>query len=175
MSENWIERQLADVVGLDKGVTYASADYSDVHEGLPFFTIKCVQKGGGFNWSGVKFYSGPFFPNQALKCGDVLLALTDLTRAGDIIGSPIAVPNFPGADTVLASMDLCRLRPITDQIDTTFLYYRLMLADVRAFMLAHSAGSTVLHLETKSLPSLKFYKGRTKSETLERRLKTVTP
>ena len=93
MSDAWIERQLVDIVGLDKGVTYASSDYSDVNEGLPFFTIKCVQKGGGFNWSGVKFYSGPFLPNQALKCGDILLALT-------------ATSPEPG--TSLAVQSLCR-------------------------------------------------------------------
>jgi type I restriction enzyme S subunit len=155
MFDRWQETTLGAEIQLVKGVTYASADYTSAALGFPFLTIKCVQKGGGFSTEGLKYFRGGYQPEQTLSAGDLLIALTDLTRAGDIVGSPVTVPDFNGA-IALPSMDLAILRRTSSNVDLRFLYYRLMLHDARRFMLAHAAGTTVLHLESKAVPKFPF-------------------
>ena len=156
MSEKWQPRTLGESVRITKGITYASSDYAKGDDGEVFLTIKCFAKGGGFNLEGIKYYKGTYAVEQEVRPGDLLIAKTDLTRDGDIVGSPMVAPDFGGERKVLPSMDLSVLRPIDDQIDIRFLFYRMMLGDARRYMWAHSAGSTVLHLETKALPKLAF-------------------
>ncbi|MHB8252797.1 MAG: restriction endonuclease subunit S domain-containing protein [Acidiferrobacter sp.] len=137
-----------------KGINYKSDDYGDEHSGHPFITIKCFVKGGGYQPTGIKFYDGFSTKADQLSAGDILFSVTDLTRAGDIVGSPLRVPDFGGVKPPLASMDCMRVEPVADRCDKGFLYHRLMLSDVRRQMVAYSAGSTVLHLDTKKVPSI---------------------
>ena len=156
MIEVWAPKTIGECVKITKGVTYASSDYASEDDGHVFLTIKCFSKGGGFNSEGVKYFRGIYAPDQEIEPGELLVAKTDLTRDGDIIGSPMIAPDFGGGRKVLPSMDLSVLRPLSTETDRQFLFYRLMLGDARRFMWAHSAGSTVLHLESKSLPKFKF-------------------
>jgi len=156
MSEAWQPRTVGESVRITKGVTYASSDYASEDDGHVFLTIKCFAKGGGFNTEGVKYFRGVYLPEQEIAPGELLIAKTDLTRDGDIIGSPMIAPDFGEGKKALPSMDLSVLRTMDGNTDLRFLFYRLMLGDARRFMWAHSAGSTVLHLESKAFPKFTF-------------------
>lgn len=151
---DWIATTLGNVSTQRKGISYASEDYCLEESGHPFITIKCFAKGGGYQADGIKYYGGPSTKLDQLSSGDILFAVTDLTRAGDIVGSPLVVPTFRSDLTALASMDCMRITPIAEQCDRSFLYYLLMLPSVRNRMVALSAGSTVLHLDTKKVRSI---------------------
>lgn len=153
MSE-WQSVTLGFLATLRKGINYTSEDYGSRHSGHPFLTIKCFVKGGGYEPTGIKFYDGFSTKADHLCAGDILFSVTDLTRAGDIVGSPLKVPDFGGVKPPLASMDCMRIEPVAGRCDKTFLYHRLMLADIRRQMVAYSAGSTVLHLDTKKVPDI---------------------
>ena len=156
MNSSWTETTLGEGIEFTNGVSYVSEDYAIDQNGHFFLTIKCFEKGGGFSWEGVKYIKGFYLASQVVEPGDLLLANTDLTRAGDIIGSPMIVPDLGEKRLILPSMDVSVLRTSDKKTNLVFLYYRLMQPDARHYMLAHSAGSTVLHLETKSLPKYKF-------------------
>jgi len=153
MSE-WKDRTLGDLSTQRKGINYKSEDYGDEHSGHPFITIKCFVKGGGYEPTGIKFYDGFSTKADHLSPGDLLFSVTDLTRAGDIVGSPLRVPDFGSTKPALASMDCMRIEPIANRCNKRFLYHRLMLSDVRRQMIAYAAGSTVLHLDTKKVPCI---------------------
>lgn len=153
MSE-WKALTLGHLSTQRKGINYKSEDYGDEHSGHPFITIKCFVKGGGYEPTGIKFYDGFSTKADHLSPGDLLFSVTDLTRAGDIVGSPLRVPNFGSTKPALASMDCMRIEPIANRCNKRFLYHRLMLSDVRRQMVAYAAGSTVLHLDTKKVPSI---------------------
>lgn len=148
----WRTVSLGSISFQRKGINYKSDDYSNSEDGHPFVTIKCFVKGGGYEPTGIKFYKGFSTKADQLAPGDLLYAVTDLTRAGDIVGSPLRVPEFGSAKPALASMDCMRIEPDASQCDKRFMYHLLMLADVRGKMVAYSAGSTVLHLDTKRVP-----------------------
>lgn len=153
MSE-WRSAALGQISTQRKGINYKSEDYGDQESGHPFLTIKCFIKGGGYEPTGIKFYDGISTKGDHLHVGDILFSVTDLTRAGDIVGSPLKVPDFGGKKPALASMDCMRIEPILERCDRDFLFHRLMLSDVRRQMIACSAGSTVLHLDTKKVPTI---------------------
>jgi|JFJP01.1.fsa_nt_gi Restriction endonuclease S subunits len=153
--EGWTRKSLGSFTQFIKGITYASEDYCKEDEGAIFLTIKCVSKAGGFKPEGIKYYRGVIHENEKLKEGDILISNTDLTRDGDIVGCPIMVP-FLGANEVTMSMDLSKLVIDSFQIDSKFLYYKLMTDKVRRFMQDHASGSTVLHLQTKAVPTLEL-------------------
>ena len=126
MSE-WKSVNFNDISKQKKGINYKSEDYSDEDLGHPFITIKCFQKGGGYDPTGIKFYDGFCTKSDHLNPGDILFSVTDLTRAGDIVGSPLRVPDFRSDKPALASMDCMLIEPITDKCDKAFLYHRMML------------------------------------------------
>ncbi len=153
MSE-WYNVSLGSISTQKKGINYKSDDYVNRDTGHPFITIKCFIKGGGYDATGLKFYGGFSTNADHLNVGDVVFAVTDLTRAGDIVGSPLRVPNFGGGKSAVASMDCMQIDPIESKCDIRFLYHRMMLPDVRRQMVAFSAGSTVLHLDIKKVPQI---------------------
>jgi type I restriction enzyme, S subunit len=152
--EGWVSSKLKDVSVLTKGLTYASSDYSDEQNGLPFLTLKSISKDGGYSPVGLKFYKGEYREHHALNIGDVLFANTDLTRNGDVVGSPLFFDGFGFAETTLYSMDLSKLKVDPQKLHSKFLYYLLMTHGVKRYMVNSSAGSTVLHLDTNRVKEL---------------------
>lgn len=145
--------ELGDVVDVAKGISYRSSDYTDADGGLPFINLKCVGRGGGFRYDGIKYYAGTPKADQYVDPGDILIANTDLTQNREVIGSPIVIPDIGGVSCF--SLDLSKLkikRP--DMVDGRWLFYYLKSAKARSYMISHSNGSTVSHLNTKSVPKM---------------------
>ena len=159
----WKKTSFGEIATLVKGVSYASEDYCGPDQGAIFLTIKCVSKAGGFKPEGIKYFKGKVADSQELHAGDLLIANTDLTRAGDIVGAPIVVPSLNG-ETITMSMDLSKVVEDDRKIDRQFLYFMLMTDSVRRFMKDHSSGSTVLHLQTRAVPTLEIGIPNKKSE-----------
>lgn len=146
---------LGDVVDIIKGISYRSSEYSSSDDGVAFINLKSVARGGGYNPDGVKYYAGQIKANQYVEAGDILIANTDLTQNREIIGSPIIMPNIDRK--ACFSLDLSKIvikKP--DVIYPKYLFYYLKSPLAREFMLAHSNGSTVMHLSIKSVPNMEI-------------------
>jgi type I restriction enzyme S subunit len=154
--EGWKRVTLKEVARLYKGVTYKSEDYCGDAEGYIFINLKCIAKSGGFKREGIKYIKGKVLEFQRLSPDDLLIANTDLTRDGDIVGCPILVPKFDIRNEITMSMDLSKLDIHPERIDKLFLYYILMTPLARKFMKERSRGSTVLHLQTRLVPTFTF-------------------
>jgi type I restriction enzyme S subunit len=174
MSE-WRSFQLGELASFRKGINYTSSDYGDRDSGRPFITIKSFVKGGGYEPNGLKYINGEFGNLDQLLAGDVLFSVTDLTRAGDIVGSPLQVPCFSDNSYFVASMDCMKIEPRRDVCDRDFLFQRMMLSDIRRQMVGYSAGSTVLHLDTKKVPLISacFPKSVKEQQKIARVLQTI--
>ena len=146
---------LGDVVEIIKGISYRSADYSNSENGIAFVNLKSVARGGGYNADGIKYYAGQIKPSQYVEPGDILIANTDLTQNREIIGSPIIMPDI--GRSACFSLDLSKI-VVTDAeiVDHRYLFYYLKSPIVREYMLAHSNGSTVIHLSVKAVPNMEI-------------------
>ena len=156
MPNGWKEFRLGDITTQSKGLTYKSEDYGSRKNGFPFLTLKNVARGGGYSPKGLKFYRGEFKPMHKVDIGDVLFANTDLTRNGDVVGSPLYFDGLGFKIITLFSMDLSKLLVDAAKINSRFLYYLMMTYKLRKFMINLSAGSTALRLDTKSVRNLRI-------------------
>ena len=146
---------LGDVAEIIKGISYRSTDYSDSENGTAFVNLKSVARGGGYNPDGIKYYVGQIKPSQYVKSGDILIANTDLTQNREIIGSPIIMPDM--GRSACFSLDLSKIIVTdTDMVYPRYLFYYLKSPIVREYMLAHSNGSTVMHLSVKAVPNMEI-------------------
>jgi type I restriction enzyme S subunit len=153
LPDGWTQMSFGEVCQLVKGISYSSDQYADSDGGVPFITIKCVSKSGGFKAEGIKYYKGPIRPHELIQTDDLLIANTDLTRAGDIVGCPVRLPDL-ASPRITMSMDLSKVKVNPSVADPGFIYYKLMERPARSFMRENSSGSTVLHLKTSAVPRL---------------------
>ena len=153
-SGEWEEVELGNLVKYSKGFTYKSSDYSDSSSKYGFFTLKSIEKGGGFNKNGLKYLTREVDKKFEVKPGDIIFAITDITRNAEVVGAPVLVPNLNLRFSAI-SMDMIRLDIIAD-VSKEYLFYALKLRDSRCFMRARASGSTVLHLDVKGSKKLKL-------------------
>ena len=59
----WEIKRLGDVVTLHRGRSYRTPDLTD-EGGLPFLNLKCIGRGGGFRYDGMKRYKGEYKTSQ---------------------------------------------------------------------------------------------------------------
>ncbi len=153
--KGWQATLFSEVAKLRKGLTYKSSDYSDKENGMVFLTLKSILRGGGFNYSGIKYYLGKYDTEAVLKAGDLIIANTDITRNAEVVGAPVIVPHLSDKP-VLMSMDLSVIDLDEKKVSKSFFYYLLQDKRARDFMRNQASGSTVLHLKTSNVPKFEF-------------------
>ena len=125
--------------------------------GTALVTLKSFERGGGYRDGGLKPYTGPFDEDQIVAPGEIVIAQTDVTQVGNVVGRPALVPQQSTYDNLVASLDGAIVRIIDkQQIDTSFLYYRMLCRDYARHVKARSTGTTVLHLAKDAVPSFRF-------------------
>ena len=153
--EGWPLARLADHTTVIKGRSYSSAELSASPTAL--VTLKSFERGGGYRRDGLKPYTGPFKEEQVVSNGEIIISQTDVTQAAELIGRPARVVVDTRFERLVASLDVAILRPsIGSYLDREFLFG---LTDNQAFThhaLAHTTGTTVLHLAKNAVPSFEF-------------------
>lgn len=136
--------RLGDLCELVKGRSYKTAELNGDDTAL--VTLKSFHRDGGYAPRGLKSYSGPFKPAQVISPGELIVALTDLTQAADVIGRPAIVPDRGAYSTIVASLDVGIVRPTTQGVTKLWLHELLRTPRYVANAKAQANGSTVLHL-----------------------------
>lgn len=101
--------------------------------------------GGGFQGDKLKYYEGPIPDDYVLQDGDLVVTMTDLSKAGDTLGYPALIPKSLGR-RYLHNQRIGLVEVKEDiEADKRFLFYRLCSDDYRNHILATASGSTVRH------------------------------
>lgn len=140
-----------------KGLTYKSEEYGNEESGKPLLNLKSIARGGGFNRDGVKYYDGDYQDKHIVKNNDLVVACTDITRGGAVVGFPLH-PNVYQDKEMLFTMDLIAIESKNEKFERDFMYYLLKSDWAHNFLFAYSPGTTVLHLDTDGLNRLKIPK-----------------
>lgn len=146
-----------------KGLTYKSEEYGDETSGKPLLNLKTIARGGGFNKDGVKYYDGKYQDKHIVKNTDLVVACTDITRGGAVVGFPLHPEVYQNKE-MLFTMDLIAIESQNDLIERDYLYYLLKSDWAHNFLFAYSPGTTVLHLDTDGLDRLKIPKEPKKNQ-----------
>lgn len=139
---------LGELASVTKGVSYRSADLSDSTTAL--VTLKSFNRAGGYSARGLKEYVGPFKPQQRIVPGEIVVAQTDLTQAADVVGRAVRVPASREHKTLVASLDLAIVRPVTG-IPYEFVLGLMLDGRFREYCRSRTSGTTVLHLASNAI------------------------
>ena len=153
--KGWGLNSLGDYVSLTKGRSYRKVELQESQVAL--ITLKSFMRGGGYRYDGLKPYIGKFNSEQIVKEGDLIIALTDVTQAADVIGKPAIARGSSSHDTLVASLDVGIVRPSEGSDLTREFCYYLMLTDKYASnSLGYTSGTTVLHLNKDAISMFEF-------------------
>ena len=150
MSE-WVESPLGRLAVMRRGVGYTERTLRmRPDQGVPYLNMKSFLKDGGYNRNGLKYFAGRFAEGDVALAGDVLVANTDVTPTGDIIGVPALLPTELQMSGALYSHHVTRIRPAPGLLPQ-FLHFALCLQSSRSAMLRIARGTTVLMLDATAL------------------------
>jgi type I restriction enzyme S subunit len=134
-----------------RGITYSESALRDnPDDGLPYINMKSFLKDGGYNRYGLKYYAGFHTAADITKSDDLLIANTDVTRDGDIIGVPALLPAELLSNGVLFSHHVTRLG-VGTRLSVEYLYYLLCTDEYRRAMKKYARGTTVLMLDMNGI------------------------
>ena len=160
----WTERPLGEIAATRRGIGYTNATMrTRPDEGTPYLNMKSFVKDGGYNREGLKYFAGSYSRGDMALSSDVLIANTDVTPTGDIIGVPALLPPELSATGALFSHHVTRVRP-NPRVVPEFLHFALCSQPARRAMLRIARGTTVLMLDASALKRVPI---RFPSETRE--------
>ena len=139
-------------LSLTKGLSYKSTFLNE--DGPDLIGLGQFVPGGGAKLEGGRTYAGEYRERDVARPGDILIAMTDLTQRGAVLGSPLMVPRSVG-DFCLYTLDAGKLDPDAS-VDARFLYYMLKSRDFRAFAAAHATGTTVRRVRPVDVLAYEF-------------------
>jgi len=153
--EGWNIVQLGQVAAITKGRSYKSTELQPSETAL--VTLKSFARGGGYRSDGLKPFTGSYKPNQEVQEGDVVVALTDVTQAAELIGRPARIATDESFKHLVASLDVAVIRAAENSyVGREFLFGRMATEEFTTHTFSHTSGTTVLHLSKDGIPSFSF-------------------
>ena len=144
--EGWERRKIVELADVFRGKSYRSAELVD-SGGQPFVNLKCIDRYGGFRVSGLKRFRGEHKNHHVTVPGDIVIAVTDMTRDAMIVAQAARVPLTVGYDAIY-SMDLIKAVP-KGGVEAEWFYGMLRYSRFSTVVREYATGATVLHLKPK--------------------------
>jgi len=163
MSSEWSQVKLGNLVNIKHGFAFKGEFFSDTQTSFQLTTPGNFAIGGGFQAGKGKFYSGPVPEDYVLKTGDLLVTMTDLSKAADTLGYAAVVPNSLGTTWLHNQrVGLISIKPDAS-INQGFVHYLMRSPEYRHWVVSTASGSTVKHTSPGricefefSLPPIKY-------------------
>lgn len=151
--EGWEVKSVTDVATLRRGKSYRGADLTN-EGGLPFLSLKCIERGGGFRLDGLKRHKGDYESKRAARPGDIIIAVTDMTQERRLVAHAARVPHF-GEPIAMMSMDLVKAEP-RDDVAKEYLHGIFRFSGFSDEVKQHANGVNVLHLNPQRIEEYEF-------------------
>ncbi len=150
--EGWIDCLLGDHVTFKRGISYKSGDIQDT--GVPFINLNSFSLSGEFKLEGTKYYNGKFKPESKLNPGELVIAITDVTRNADIIGKSFVIPDIFD-ETPLMSCDVASVS--SRKFCNAYLEKLFNSESYHKYIKYYASGTLVLHLDLNGVKWFKTY------------------
>ena len=159
--DNWQVKALGDLIIFERGISYKSKEISE--QGTPMINLNSFHLTGQYKNKGLKYFSGSYENNKSVNVGDLVIAITDVTRNTDIIGKAFTIPNLFDGD-ILISCDVAKVIPLP-LVNVEFLLQLFNSEHYHRYIKHFASGTLVLHLNLDgvnwckiSLPPIKLIK-----------------
>lgn len=145
--EGWDVTELGDVIRYERGISYKSNEITEV--GIPMINLNSFNLSGGYKSEGIKLFAGDYAEKKVVNPGDLVIAITDVTRNADIIGKAFSVPDLFDGD-VLISCDVAKVIP-NEKLSVEFLEQLFNSDHYHSYIKHFASGTLVLHLDLKGV------------------------
>lgn len=152
----WQTVKLGDVVDIKHGFAFQGEYFREAPPGDILVTPGNFLIGGGFNASKLKYYDGPVPEEFALREGDLIVTMTDLSKESDTLGYAAIVPASLGP-RYLHNQRIGRVIITNEErLDKRYLYYLFRSKTYRDEILAGATGTTVKHTSPGRILAFEF-------------------
>lgn len=156
--KGWKVVDLQDISKRRNGYSYKSIDMNEESENT-LLTLKNFNRNGGYNHEAYRRIdiTDRVRAHHYVESRDILLACTDLTQNGDVVGNPIIYFSSGNFKKAIISMDLVKIEP-TNEKYRLYIFHTLENRNFKEYARNNSTGTTVLHLNKKSIDEFKMIK-----------------
>ena len=154
MTMEWKEVLLGELVEIKHGFAFKGEYFAEEKTNDILLTPGNFAIGGGFQWGKLKFYDGPIPSDYILTEGDLVVTMTDLSKAGDTLGYSAIVPS--SEKLLLHNQRIGKIKTKTSSVDEMYLSYQLRTKSYRNEVLASATGSTVKHTSPTKICAYRF-------------------
>lgn len=156
MSSEWIPVKLGDLVEIKHGFAFKGEFFSDQPTKYQLTTPGNFAIGGGFQLGKGKYYNGPIPDDYVLKSGDLLVTMTDLSKAADTLGYAAKVPTEQEV-IWLHNQRVGLVKAKTGAaVSEDFLHYVMRSSEYRHWVVSTATGSTVKHTSPSRICDYEF-------------------
>lgn len=156
-NSEWEETNLGSVVEILRGLSYKGAGLSDSNDvnAIPMINLNSVNEGGGFKYTGTKYYNGEYKERHLIIPGDVVITNTEQGHEHRLIGFSAIIPNSIGPKAIF-SQHIYKLKPKDTRVTSLFINYLLNYSSLRDQVIGATNGSTVNMLSLEGLEKCKI-------------------
>lgn len=150
----WQATTLGKLVNIKHGFAFKGEHIVDKETPNLLLTPGNFAIGGGFQSKRVKYYSGEVPPNFILEPGELIVTMTDLSKAADTLGYAAIVPS--SALQMLHNQRIGRVFVNSSNADRSFIHWVMRTPAYRNEILANYTGSTVKHTSPSKILAYEF-------------------
>lgn len=155
-SPDWPLVRLDAHTNAERGLSYKGSGLAEESEGVPMHNLNSIYEGGGYKYSGIKWYTGEYKERHILRPGDLIVANTEQGHEFRLIGFPAMVPDSYGPIGIfsqhLYKLSILPGSPLTPE----FLFHLICSSRVREQVVGATNGSTVNMLAIDGLQATQF-------------------
>jgi type I restriction enzyme S subunit len=138
--------RLGDYFRFEKGLGY-KGEFLAEESNVGLVGIDSQVPGGGYKENSEKPYSGPYRPEHIVDVGDVIVAATDITQDGSVLGSTLMIPESTKFETLIFSGDVMKAIPLKpDEFSLEYFYNLYRVKKYRTKVAYGDTGTTVRRL-----------------------------
>lgn len=153
MSE-WKETTLGKIVDIKHGYAFKGDFFSEIPNGNALLTPGNFHIGGGFKDDNFKYYTGDIPEEYILSPGDIIVTMTDLSKAGDTLGYSARIPS--SKYNFLHNQRLGLVTAKSREADINFIYWLLRTPHYQKTIVNSCSGSTVKHTSPSKIKDYTF-------------------
>jgi len=152
---NWNVSSLGDILNVKHGFAFKGEYFSDIDNGHILLSPGNFKIGGGMKLDKMRFYHSDIPLDYIFNEGDVMVTMTDLSKASDTLGYPALIPSLPGYK-LLHNQRLGKLELKDEFIFQEFIYQLLCCTEYRNEIVGGATGTTVKHTSPTRIMQFQF-------------------
>lgn len=156
MAYEWREVTIGDVATIKHGFAFKGEYFANEPQPTVLLTPGNFAVGGGFQIGKPKYYSGPIPADYVLAEGDLVVTMTDLSKASDTLGYAARVPKTVG--TIYLHNQRIGLVQVKDskEVRPEWLHYLMRTQPYRSWVIGSASGTTVKHTSPSRIAAYTF-------------------